>query len=52
MANRYRLWQRLVTRSGWVRRFFALEDWLLVPIMKMPPAFPLQRGMWRLTIAA
>lgn len=39
MANSYRLWQRLVNRSDWLWHFFTLEEGVLVPIVKMPPAF-------------
>jgi hypothetical protein len=39
MANSYRLWRRLVSRSGWVRHFFVLEEGLLVPRSGVPPTF-------------
>jgi retron-type reverse transcriptase len=39
MANSYRLWQRLVSRSGWVRHFFVLEEGLLVPRSTGAPVF-------------
>jgi RNA-directed DNA polymerase len=47
MANSHRLWHRLISRSGWIRRFFTPEDGLLVPIMKMPPMFPCLRDQYR-----
>ncbi len=39
MANSHRLRERLVSRSGWVRHFFVLEEGLLVPRAMVPPTF-------------
>ena len=39
MANTHRLWETIQNRHGWVRHFFALEEELLVPRMKIVPVF-------------
>ena len=46
MANSHRLWERLVSRCGWMRHFFVLEEGLLVPIMKIPPTFARLRDQY------
>ena len=47
MASRHRLRERLVSRCGWVRHFFVLQEGLLVPIMKIPPTLPRLRDQYR-----
>lgn len=47
MANSYRLWEKLVSRFGWVRHFFLLEEGLLVPRMRTAPACKRLKDQYR-----
>lgn len=47
MAKSYRLWEWLLTRSGWVRHFFMLEEGLLVPRASVPSLFRHLRDQYR-----
>lgn len=47
MAHSHRLWDRLVSRSGWVRHFFVLEEGLLVPRATVPPTFACLKAQYQ-----